>query len=153
MDFSLYAQVVQGTGTFGYLQLAFGGTPAYWSFRQDGVAQGVAWSPTCDERLKNIDGPISEPLEKMRLIRGQTWKWKLTGSFGIGFTAQEVQKVFPEAVSKGLNVTLSDGSVVEGVLSPDTYGVAAALHHEAILALINEVNELKRMLSVEMKGS
>ncbi|MEH3171551.1 tail fiber domain-containing protein [Enterobacter quasiroggenkampii] len=153
IDFSLYAQVVQGTGTFGYLQLAFGGTPAYWSFRQDGVAQGVAWSPTCDERLKDIDGPISEPLEKMRLIRGQTWKWKSTGSFGIGFTAQEVQKVFPEAVSKGLNVTLSDGSVVEGVLSPDTYGVAAALHHEAILALIDEVNELKRMLSGEMKGS
>ena len=153
IDFSLYAQVVQGTGTFGYLQLAFGGTPAYWSFRQDGVAQGVAWSPTCDERLKDIDGPISEPLEKMRLIRGQTWKWKSTGSFGIGFTAQEVQKVFPDAVVRGQDVTLADGSVVEGVLSPDTYGVAAALHHEAILALIDEVNELKRMLNVEMKGN
>lgn len=152
-DFSLYAQVVQGTGTFGYLQLAFGGTPAYWAFRQDGVAQGVAWSPTCDERLKDIDGPISEPLEKMRLIRGQTWKWKSTGSFGIGFTAQEVQKVFPDAVVRGQDVTLADGSVVEGVLSPDTYGVAAALHHEAILALIDEVNELKRMLNVEMKGN
>ena len=153
IDFSLYAQVVQGTGTFGYLQLAFGGTPAYWAFRQDGVAQGVAWSPTCDERLKDIDGPISEPLEKMRLIRGQTWKWKSTGSFGIGFTAQEVQKVFPDAVVRGQDVTLADGSVVEGVLSPDTYGVAAALHHEAILALIDEVNELKRMLNVEMKGN
>lgn len=146
IDFSLYAQVVQGTGTFGYLQLAFGGTPAYWSFRQDGVALGVAWSPTCDERLKDIDGPISEPLEKMRLIRGQTWKWKSTGSFGIGFTAQEVQKVFPDAVSKGLNVTLSDGSVVEGVLSPDTYGVAAALHHEAILVLMEQVEDLKKKL-------
>lgn len=153
IDFSLYAQVVQGTGTFGYLQLAFGGTPAYWSFRQDGVAQGVAWSPTCDERLKDIDGPISEPLEKMRLIRGQTWKWKSTGSFGIGFTAQEVQKVFPDAVSKGLNVTLSDGSVVEGVLSPDTYGVAAALHHEAILALMEKVEELTATVERLQNGS
>ncbi|WP_418457582.1 tail fiber domain-containing protein [Citrobacter braakii] len=153
IDFSLYPQVVQGTGTFGYLQLAFGGTPAYWSFRQDGVAQGVAWSPTCDERLKDIDGPISEPLEKMRLIRGQTWKWKSTGSFGIGFTAQEVQKVFPEAVSKGLNVTLSDGSVVEGVLSPDTYGVAAALHHEAILALMEKVEELTATVERLQDGS
>ncbi|MGU0198895.1 tail fiber domain-containing protein [Enterobacter roggenkampii] len=89
----------------------------------------------------------------MRLIRGQTWKWKSTGSFGIGFTAQEVQKVFPDAVVRGQDVTLADGSVVEGVLSPDTYGVAAALHHEAILALIDEVNELKRMLNVEMKGN
>ncbi|WP_417632983.1 hypothetical protein [Citrobacter freundii] len=32
---------------------------------------------------------------------------------------------------------------MEGVLSPDTYGVAAALHHEAILALMNELSELR----------
>ncbi|ELN9581137.1 tail fiber domain-containing protein, partial [Enterobacter roggenkampii] len=39
--------------------------------------------------------------------------------------------------------TLDDGTVVEKVLSPDTYGVAAALHHEAILALMDEIERLK----------
>lgn len=56
--------------------LVFGGTPAYWSFRQDGVAQGVAAVDFLDERLKDIDA-ISEPLEKMRLIRGQTWEMEI----------------------------------------------------------------------------
>lgn len=89
----------------------------------------------------------------MGRLRGCTWMRLDTGLPGIGFLAQEVADVFPDVVTRGQDVTLADGSVIEGVLSPDTYGVAAALHHEAILALINEVNELKRMLSVEMKGS
>ncbi len=137
IDFSMYAQVVQSTGTYGIFQLLWGGSPTYWIFGQDGVARGTAWQPTCDERLKDLDGPVTRPLEKMKEVRGQTWKWKSNGAFGIGFTAQDVQKIFPEAVASGASIVLPDESKIDGVLSPDTYGVAAALHHESILSLMD----------------
>lgn len=151
IDFSMYAQVVQSTGTYGIFQLSYGGSPAYWFFGQDGVARGTAWQPTCDERLKYLDGPIPDPLGKMKLVRGQTWKWKSNGAFGIGFTAQDVQKIFPEAVASGASVVLPDGSEIDGVLSPDTYGVAAALHHEAILALMDK-NEAQQAEIAALKS-
>ena len=64
---------------------------------------------------------------------------------GIGFIAQDVEGVFPDAVKtlKYSNTELKDGTVVEDIKSVDTYGVAAALHHEAILALMDQIDELK----------
>ena len=143
VGFSLYSQVAQGTGSYGYLQLATGGPLAYWAFSQTGVATGVAWTPTCDERLKNIEGPIAAPLDKMRLMRGQSWRWKSNGNYGIGLTAQDVQRAFPDAVTETQDVELPDGTLVKNVLSPDSYGVAAALHHEAILALMDKIESLE----------
>ncbi|HAT2203333.1 TPA: tail fiber domain-containing protein [Kluyvera intermedia] len=122
--------------------MAYGGNPAYWVFSNSGVATGVAWTPTCDERLKDLDGPIVDPLGKMRLMRGQSWHWKTNGSYGIGLTAQDVQRAFPDAVVETHDVTLPNGSVVKNALSPDSYGVAAALHHEAILALMAQIDAL-----------
>ena len=143
VGFSLYSQVAQGTGSYGYLQLATGGPLAYWAFSQTGVATGVAWTPTCDERLKNIEGPIAAPLDKMRLMRGQSWRWKSNGNYGIGLTAQDVQRAFPDAVTETQDVELPDGTLVKNVLSPDSYGVAAALHHEAILVLMDKIESLE----------
>ena len=47
---------------------------------------------------------------------------------------QDVEQEFPEAVKGGYDITLKDGEVISDVKTVDTYGVAAALHHEAILA-------------------
>ncbi|NHA11185.1 tail fiber domain-containing protein, partial [Enterobacter roggenkampii] len=103
-----------------------------------------SWVPNSDGRLKFDIKRIEDPLEKMVKLRGVTWQ-RLDGvAPGIGFIAQEVQDVFPEFVFEGGDRTLDDGTVVEKVLSPDTYGVAAALHHEAILALMQEVEDLKK---------
>lgn len=66
---------------------------------------------------------------------------------GYGFIAQEVEKVFPDAVKSYGKTTLRDGSEIEDVKSVDTFGVAAALHHEAILALMEEVRKLKKQIS------
>ncbi|MCL5501139.1 tail fiber domain-containing protein, partial [Escherichia coli] len=86
--------------------------------------------------------------------RGQSWHWKTNGSYGIGLTAQDVQRAFPDAVVETHDVTLPDGSVVNKVLSPDSYGVAAALHHEAILALMAQVDALAaRVAELETKKS
>ena len=74
-------------------------------------------------------------------LGGYTWMRIDTDSWGIGFISQEIADVFPEAISIGPDRELPDGSVVEGVQSPDTYGVAAALHHESILQLMDIVKE------------
>ena len=81
----------------------------------------------------------------MRNIKGVSWTLETNGSIGYGFIAQDVEKDFPEAVSetKFMPIKLRDGSTVESVKSVNTSGVAAALHHEAILALMDQIDELK----------
>lgn len=112
-----------------------------------------SWVPNSDGRLKFDIKRIEDPLGKMVKLRGVTWQ-RLDGvAPGIGFIAQEVQEVFPEFVFEGSDRTLEDGTVVEKVLSPDTYGVAAALHHEAILALMQEVEDLKKKVAELHSGS
>ncbi|HCR0804953.1 TPA: tail fiber domain-containing protein, partial [Enterobacter roggenkampii] len=68
-------------------------------------------------------------------------------SFGIGFVAQEVQEIFPEAVSHAQEGSLTvDGRVIEQPLALSPGDVAAALHHEAILALMEKIENLQRQL-------
>ncbi|EOO1305221.1 tail fiber domain-containing protein, partial [Escherichia coli] len=109
------------------------------------IARCQEWRNTSDERIKSNIERISNPLSKMRNIKGVTWVLETNGSIGYGFIAQDVEKDFPEAVSetKSSPVTLRDGSILDDVKSVNTPGVAAALHHEAILALMDQIDELK----------
>lgn len=108
-----------------------------------GEATARIFSPTCDERIKYGIRRIEDPLAVMRKIKGVTFRYIDTDIFGIGFTAQDVEAAFPEAVSNGEDLTLKDGTKVLGVKRPDTYGVAAALHHEAILKLMDKIEALE----------
>ncbi|CZV20889.1 Uncharacterised protein [Enterobacter cloacae] len=84
----------------------------------------------------------------MKKLRGYSWRRLDSGVTGFGFIAQEVQEVFPEAVNHfGQAMTMEDGTEVKDVLSVDTTGVSAALHHEAILALMDEVSAIKIVIS------
>ncbi|WP_419058920.1 tail fiber domain-containing protein [Kluyvera georgiana] len=104
-----------------------------------------------DERIKDNILKIENPIDKMKSINGYTWTMKSNGTFGIGFIAQEVEKIFPDAVTSGsYSQELPDGSIVENVKALSAGNVAAALHHEAILKLIemveyqqNQINDLK----------
>ncbi|WP_277977373.1 tail fiber domain-containing protein [Pantoea endophytica] len=94
---------------------------------------------TSDERLKKNITRISDPLIKMKFLKGVTWE-RLDGiAPGIGFIAQDVMKVFPDNVFNTGERTLTDGTVIKDIQSPDTSGIAAALHHEAILALMEKI--------------
>ncbi|HEM7929172.1 TPA: tail fiber domain-containing protein [Citrobacter braakii] len=106
-----------------------------------GEATARIFSPTCDERIKYDIRRIEDPLAVMRKIKGVTFRYIDTDIFGIGFTAQDVESAFPEAVSRGGDITLKNGDVVKVVKRPDTYGVAAALHHESILQLMGILKE------------
>ncbi|MFH5035247.1 tail fiber domain-containing protein [Citrobacter portucalensis] len=124
----------------------------YFDTTGNAVAPG-AWVPTSDIRFKDEVSIIESPEEKMRNIRGCTWIRKDTGKWGIGFIAQDVKKSFPEAVTEGGDKELPDGTVISGVLYPDTYGVAAALHHEAILTLMDKIENLySEVLALKSKG-
>ena len=113
-----------------------------WVFHSNGAATGN-WVTASDERIKENVTVIADPLMKMQQLRGVEWDRLDTPAHGYGFVAQEVEKVFPDAVKSYGNTTLRDGSEIEDVKSVDTFGVAAALHHEAILALMDEIERLK----------
>lgn len=123
--------------------IPFASPGAFSIFQIDHTGEATAriFSPTCDEHIKYDIRRIEDPLAVMRKIKGVTFRYIDTDIFGIGFTAQDVESAFPEAVSRGGDVTLKNGDVVKGVKRPDTYGVAAALHHESILQLMGILKE------------
>ena len=51
-----------------------------------------------DERLKEDISLIDNPLDKIKQIKGITYKLKESGYVGTGLIAQDLQKVLPEAV-------------------------------------------------------
>ncbi|BBE77603.1 MULTISPECIES: tail fiber domain-containing protein [Phytobacter] len=136
-----------------YLNVIAGSTSSFFGFNSTGSATAPgSWISNSDERLKTNIERIAAPLEKMQAIRGVSWK-RLDGiSPGIGFIAQEVQSVFPDNVFVTGNRELDDGTVIKDVLSPDTAGVAAALHHEAILALMAQIDALTARVTALESG-
>lgn len=134
-----------GGTAFLYLQISGYAQTKAWTFdiiTGNATAPG-SWVPNSDSRLKDKITKVTDPLRAMRMMNGYTWTRMDNGQWGIGFIAQEVAKAFPEAVHEGEDRKMPDGTVVEKVLSPDTYGVAAALHHEAILALMEKIDNLE----------
>ena len=127
-------------------------------FLPNGTASCKQWISPSDIRVKKDIAEISDPLVKMRSIRGVSWTYRYKNNplKGFGFIAQEVQKYFPEAVRvvAGAPAVLEDDSTVENVLSVDTQGVASALHHEAILALMDKMEDMQKeieALKAELK--
>lgn len=131
-----YSQAVIGLNGFGTLRS--------WQFRVDGSAYALSgsWVNSSDSNVKENQAVIENPLDIMRKFRGKTWIRKDSGEFGIGFIAQEVQEVFPEAVKVvASSYKLPDGSEIKNYLGMDTGSIGAGLHHEAILALMAKIDE------------
>jgi len=71
---------------------------------------GGTWSVFSDERLKNIKGPFTSGLKAVMQLQPLHYEYKPKNALGIkmegqhvGFAAQAVQKVIPEAVSETAN--------------------------------------------------
>jgi len=139
---ALLCQEQSGVKFSGYVALNGFGNNILFEFRNNGNAYAPQqWVSSSDKRIKTNIKKIEDPLVKMRLIKGVTWDRLDRFAPGIGFIAQDVQAAFPSAVSVYGDMTMSDGTVVKDVLAPDTTGVAAALHHEAILALMDKIEK------------
>lgn len=129
-----------------------GVNPKYFQFFKDGSASSSGgWINSSDIRIKENVEPIKNPLDKMRNIKGVSWKFKNGGRSGFGFIAQDVEIDFPDAISISGDMEMEDGSLVKDVKSVNTYGVAAALHHEAILELMKQIEDLKKEVA-ELKS-
>lgn len=143
-QFGIVDYITDNNAGKAYVRLIPFASPGEFSIFQidhTGEATARIFSPTCDERIKYGIRRIEDPLAVMLKIKGVTFRYIDTDIFGIGFTAQDVESAFPEAVSRGGDVTLKNGDVVKWVKRPDTYGVAAALHHESILQLMGILKE------------
>lgn len=108
----------------------------------------TSWTANSDERLKNIQEPLSDAIAKVNAIRTIKYTWKKDDDHSealgetpdsrvyVGVIAQDVQAVLPEAVSLGLNGYL-------GVQYSELTPLALA----AIKELSEQVTELKKELA------
>ncbi len=75
-----------------------------------GLSTGTAWTNASDERLKDIKGAYKNGLEQIMDLEPIVFNYKKNNPIGlpsdpeiVGFIAQSVQKVIPEAVSEDKN--------------------------------------------------
>ena len=131
------------------------GTYTNWVLSAGGnaTANNGSWVNNSDRRIKTNTRPIESPLEKMKMLRGYTWERLDNAPPGQGFIAQELMEVIPTAVFTGGTTILDDGTEIENTLSVDVAGAAAALHHEAILALMVQIEDLKKQVEALQSGS
>ena len=131
------------------------GTYTNWVLSAGGnaTANNGSWVNNSDRRIKTNTRPIESPLEKMKMLRGYTWERLDNAPPGQGFIAQELMEVIPTAVFTGDTTILDDGTEIENTLSVDVAGAAAALHHEAILALMVQIEDLKKQVEALRSGS
>jgi hypothetical protein len=61
-------------------------------------ASGASWSCTSDRNMKYDIANLTGSLDKVMQLNPTTFKMKVNGSNGVGFIAQEVQTIIPEAV-------------------------------------------------------
>lgn len=149
----MFCQIGSGGQRYGFLRLWQDSSYKDWylDYSSGNAYAPASWVDNSDERIKDQIERIRDPLEKMRLIKGCTWVRKDDQSFGnpgIGFIAQDVLNVFPQMVSKAREGSLTvNGEVVTNPLAIDAGGIAAALHHEAILVLMAKIEALEKKLA------
>lgn len=72
-------------------------TPAY-PLDINGIARAAQMLTISDARLKTSIEKIDSALEKIRQINGYSFEWKKDGKPDFGVLAQEVEKIFANAV-------------------------------------------------------
>ncbi len=98
-----------------------------------GSVQANSFYYSSDRSLKKDIIPINGALSKISQLEGIYFKWKENGKESIGMLAQDVEKIFPEAVnedSKGLKTV--------------NYGVLVAPLIKALQEQQKEIEELKK---------
>jgi hypothetical protein len=83
-------------------------------------ANSQHWDTTSDRRLKDNVVDLAGALEAVRRLKPRRYTWKATGQPAVGFVAQELAEVFPQAVRED-----SDGVLVHNGGPIHEYLVAA----------------------------
>jgi len=104
----------------------------------DGDVTAYSVTTTSDEKLKLGIRNVDNALEKVKQLNGIEFTWKKDGKKGAGVTAQDVEKVLPQAVK--LNKNLKTQEEFKSV----NYDALHALLIESIKELSAEIELLKK---------
>lgn len=113
----------------------------------DGNVTCTALYQTSDKRLKTDIGPIVRPLSTLLGIRGVTYTWAKNGDKDTGFIAQELEHVYPVAVSKPVNIE-GEGEGESDDYWRVSYIKVVPLLVEAVKQLEGRVRELESQMDV-----
>jgi hypothetical protein len=146
---SISFQNSTGTGIFrsaaDELSISTAGTHRFKFTGADFHARGniIAYSSTTwsDERLKKDIANLENSLDRILSLRGVSYTRREDNTSHIGFIAQEVEKVIPEAVSEyELNWE-------------ENLGIYKALNYEAIIPILAEaIKEQQKTISDQQKA-
>lgn len=98
----MYAPSASGIGFFtGYAGLTLNFGNLTYSQSYAGKVGGGAWADTSDVRLKENIVPLTGALQKIMSLNPVSYEWKYDRSnvSNVGFVAQEVEPIFPLAVT------------------------------------------------------
>ena len=132
--------------------LAFnnGGSPAYaYSFAGDGTALktgGGSWGSISDSRLKINITPLVGALEKINSLNPVSYDWKIVkeNEPTVGFIAQDVQKILPNAVTSHIPTEEESEFIVDETMTIGWQNDMFAYLVGAIKELTAEIAELKK---------
>lgn len=107
-----------------------------------------------DVRLKDDVQDLSGVLQKLKAVRGVSYRWANKNrpqERRVGVIAQEVEKVFPELVTNVSNLAPGAGSDLKQSKAVD-YQALAVLALEGVRELSDKVDELEeRLVAIENK--
>ncbi len=99
------SRIFMGYGIVGVYTNSGANVPTAGVYIQNGA---TGWSSTSDIRLKTNIQTLPNVLDKISQIRGVTFNWKEGNpDEQLGFIAQEVEKVYPQVISKDKDGYLS----------------------------------------------
>lgn len=99
-----------------------------------GNVQATGFLYSSDERLKENTLRIGNPLDKILKLNGISFNWKDNGEKGIGFTAQNVETVFPELVKTNSST-----------------GMKSVEYGNLVAPLVEAIKEQQKMIEKQQK--
>jgi len=119
----------------GNVGIGLNGGSATFEVRAGGTTLADAWTVRSSARFKTNIRPIHFALDKVMQLRGVAFNWKNTRQPSVGFIAEEVARVLPEAVEYEGN-----GKDIAGL----DYNKVTPLLVEAIKAQQQRIEELEQ---------
>jgi Chaperone of endosialidase len=118
---SIYAEQLD-SGGYNYNSRGFANSGSYYHFNfEAGTSQvgsivsngsNTTYNTGSDYRLKKDISPMTGGLDKVKLLKPVTWKWKSTGEDGQGFIAHELAEICPDSVTGQKDAVDEDGNPI-----------------------------------------
>lgn len=141
------------------------GSTGNYKLAVDGAVKGLVYFAVSDARYKKNIHPISNALKTILALKGVTYNWNaekfpnkhFDGSAQIGFIAQEVEKVVPQAVVKdkdgfyAMNYSAIIPVLTEGIKAQQVQIEEQQSQIKALQAQVTEMDELKAAVAAMKK--